>query len=200
MYTNTKRALVAMLFVAPLTVGWATPANQMTVESASRLWIEGTSTVRSFECAASSFDLRVATKGPDAARAVLGGEKAVSSVAVTVPSAKLDCDNETMNEHMLKALKANEHGQIVFKVDSYELTGSGADAKVKMSGTLTLGGVQKPISIDADAKAAAPGVIRVVGSHEVRMSEFGLKRPSLMLGTLKVGDAVNVKFDLHLKG
>jgi len=31
------------------------------------------------------------------------------------------------------------------------------------------------------------------------MSEYGLKAPSLMMGTMKVGNKVTVKFDLLLK-
>jgi hypothetical protein len=41
--------------------------------------------------------------------------------------------------------------------------------------------------------------MRVVGTHHFRMSEFGLKAPTLMLGTLKVGDEVEVNFELYLK-
>jgi hypothetical protein len=32
------------------------------------------------------------------------------------------------------------------------------------------------------------------------MTEFGLRPPSLMLGTMKVRDKVTVNFDLYLKG
>jgi hypothetical protein len=32
------------------------------------------------------------------------------------------------------------------------------------------------------------------------MTEYGLKPPSLMMGTMKVKDAVQVHFDLLLKG
>jgi hypothetical protein len=31
------------------------------------------------------------------------------------------------------------------------------------------------------------------------MTEFGVKPPTLMLGTMKVGDKVKVGFDLYLK-
>jgi hypothetical protein len=39
----------------------------------------------------------------------------------------------------------------------------------------------------------------VKGSHEIRMKEYGLKPPTLMLGTLKVDERVKVSFDLLLK-
>ena len=43
-----------------------------------------------------------------------------------------DCRNGTMNSHMLKALKATDHPQITFRMDSYDLAPAGAG----MAGTL----------------------------------------------------------------
>ena len=36
-------------------------------------------------------------------------------------------------------------------------------------------------------------------AHEFAMTEFGVKPPTLMLGTMKVGDRVKVSFDLYVK-
>jgi polyisoprenoid-binding protein YceI len=130
---------------------------------------------------------------------VLAGEKAVTRVQVNVPARQLDCANGTMNSHMLKALKADAHPEIVFRLSGYEL-GRGADGvRVDMSGTLTLGGVQRPVVITGVAGESAPGVLRVVGTHEIRMTEFDLKPPTLMMGTMRVNERITVRFDLSLK-
>ena len=39
----------------------------------------------------------------------------------------------------------------------------------------------------------------MTGSYTVKMTEFGLKPPTLMMGTLKVNENVAVNFDLYLK-
>jgi hypothetical protein len=41
-------------------------------------------------------------------------------------------------------------------------------------------------------------VIRFKGSKQFKMTEYGVKPPTLMLGTMKVGDPVTVSFDLAL--
>jgi len=169
------------------------------VQPESRLWIAGTSTVRSFQCQAGSFDAKVESAGSGAVAAVLGGDKAVSSVVVTVPVEKLDCKNSTMNEHMRKALKADKNPTVVFKVGSYDLAKSTDGVAVTLTGTLTLGGVEKPITVDAQAKAGDNGTLLVSGTREVRMTEFGLQPPKLMLGTLKVDERIKVGFDVILK-
>ncbi len=78
-----------------------------------------------------------------------------------------------MNEHMRKALKATEHTTIRFALDTYELTRSSA-----VAGTLQG---------------------RVTGKVPVKMTDWGIKPPTLMLGTMKVGPTVTVNFDLQLQ-
>jgi polyisoprenoid-binding protein YceI len=167
----------------------ATPrATALDLQPTSRLWISGTSTVRAFECAAATFDANVESL-PGAATAVLAG----------VNTERLDCKNGTMNEHMLKALKAKTNPTIVFKLASYDLAKQAEAVRVTLNGTLSMGGVEKPISLTANATEGNSGMLHVVGTHELRMTEWGLKPPTLMLGTMKVDERVKVGFDLLLK-
>ncbi|HEY0972267.1 MAG TPA: YceI family protein [Gemmatimonadales bacterium] len=200
MRTNARRIAQAALCIVPTVTPWSSVGNQMTLATQSRLWVNGTSTVRSFECKATEFAAAIETSGPGAAKAVAGGEKAVRTVSVTVPAARLDCDNNTMNEHMLKALKAKEHGTITFELSSYDVAPQGGKVQGTLKGKLTLGGVTKPITISAMGASMPDGTLHVTGTHELRMTDYGLKPPSLMMGTMKVHEAVKVSFDLILKG
>jgi len=192
--------LTTLLVLAPSLVAW-TPANPiLTIQPQSRLWVNGTSTVRAFECKAQSFDAAIETAAAGATAAVLAGEKAVRTVTITVPAEKLDCSNGTMNEHMRKALKAKENPTIEFQLSTYTTSRTADGVQGELTGVLSLGGVQKTITLQGTATDAGDGQLRVVGSHQLRMSEFGLKAPSLMLGTMKVDDRVKVSFDLVLKG
>lgn len=187
----------------PLALGfaalaWTDASNALTLQPESRLWIDGTSTLRAFRCNAGSFDASIEAT-PGAVKAIIGGERAVQSVVVTVPAEKLDCGNGKMNEHMLKALKASQHEAIVFRVGSYNIEKGTDGVSGTLIGTLTLGGVTKDVAIPAAARADAAGLLRVTGTHEIAMSEYGLKRPTLMMGTLKVGDKVMVGFDLLIR-
>ena len=197
MRSPTFGAIATLLLLAP--AGAWTPADApLSLAPQSRLLVDGTSTVRAFQCKATTLEAEVSA-APNAIAAVLAGEKAVKSVEFRVPATKLDCGNGTMNEHMLKALKAKEHGTIVFRVASYEVGKGAAGVTGKLTGTLTLGGVQKTITVDATGRDASGG-LRVAGTHELRMSDYGLKAPTLMFGTMKVNEVVKVGFDLVLKG
>jgi YceI-like domain len=165
----------------------------------SKLWVEGTSTMKGFSCKATEFTLAVKSESAGAVPAVLAGQKAVKTVELSVPAAKIDCANGTMNDHMRKAIKAEENPTIKFALNAYDVASNTKGAEGVVNGTLSLGGSERPINITAVATDAGNGAMRVAGSYELALSAFNLKAPSLMFGSMKVGDKVQVKFDLVLK-
>jgi polyisoprenoid-binding protein YceI len=188
----------ALLLAIATPAAWAGPSpDTLRVQPESRIWVEGTSTVRSFRCEAKHFTAALdAANGAPAA--VLAGTKAVNTASVSVPAASLDCSNGTMNGHMMKAIKGKENPEITFELASYQLAKQGEDQTVTMDGSLTLGGVTRPVTLNAKASAAEGG-LEVAGSTPLKLSDYGLKAPSLMMGTMKVGDQVTVHYQLILK-
>jgi YceI-like domain len=197
MRRRTIHALLPLLVLAPAAVAWRGASEPLNLEPQSRLWIDGKSTVRKFSCKASAFSVDV-DAAPGAIAAVLGGTKAVRTVTVRVPTEKMDCGNGTMNEHMLKALKAKDAPVIEFKLTGYDVTKSAAGVQGTLNGTLTLGGQTRPIAVPAQAVDAG-GNLHVTGAYTIKMTEYGLKPPSLMMGTMKVDENIAVNFDLFLK-
>jgi polyisoprenoid-binding protein YceI len=197
--SRTKVPALALVTLLPVLAAATRRQTPLDLQPESRLWVAGTSTVRSFQCQAGAFDAKVESTGADAVAAVLAGQKAVTSVEVTVPAEKLDCRNGTMNEHMRKALKAKEFPTVVFRASSYDLARVSDTVNVTLNGSLTLGGVEKPIMVNAQAKPGADGALVISGTREVRMTEFSLKPPTLMLGTMKVDEKITVGFEIVLK-
>jgi len=199
MRNTTRSALLAVLVLAPASIAWTNRTDgALTLAPQSRLWFDGTSTVRAFTCTAGELEANVATTVAGAVSAVAIGEKAISTVQFRVPAKKLDCQHGKMNEHMQKALMVTQHPQVTYTVASYTLTKSDSGMQAVLTGTLSLGGVVKPIVVTAKAKEEA-GMLRVTGKQTIAMSDFGIKAPTLMMNTLKVGNQVTVGFDLLLK-
>ncbi|HET8656795.1 MAG TPA: YceI family protein [Longimicrobiaceae bacterium] len=197
MRTHLLAGALLFTLAAPAARAGTGPVEGLTVQPSSRLWVEGTSSVRSFKCTAKQFDAAIDAED-DAKTAVLAGTKAVRAVSVRVPVRSLDCGNGTMNEHMLKAIKAKENPEIAFQLISYELVRQGEAESLKMTGTLSLGGAQRPVTLTGDVRSA-DGALAVTGATVIKLSEYGLKAPSLMMGAMKVGDQVTVRYDLSLK-
>lgn len=185
------------LLTVPAALVMTTPG--IDVDSTSRIWVKGTSSVRAFECQAPVFVTKIVSDDPEALAGVLVGEKTIDAVSISLPSATLDCRNGQMTGHMKKAIKVAEFDSITFAVTDYTLAAGDSAMTVTMSGALTLGGVTKDVSITALAKAAPEGALQLVGKHELSMKDYGLKPPTLMFGTMKVHDKVTVGFDLILK-
>ncbi len=181
----TAGALAGIAVVASAQM--ALPKN-LNLSKESKLWIEGTSTMKSFSCTASKVDVSVSSEPGSAP------DELVQSASMIVPVASLDCKNGTMNSHMRKALKAANNPQISWRMSSYRVTGT----EVLIKGRLSIAGTEKPIELTATGNADNDGTIRIKGSTKFKMSEYGVKPPSLMLGSMKVGDPITVAFDLLL--
>jgi polyisoprenoid-binding protein YceI len=187
------------LLAVPAALVMQVPPVPIDVESASRIWVKGTSSVRAFECQAPVFVTNIVSDDAEALAGVLAGEKTIQSAAIALPSASLDCRNGQMTGHMKKAIKVAEFDSITFSVKDYALAAADSGMTVTLDGTLTLGGVTKDVSITAMAKAGPEGTLQLTGKHELSMKDYGLKAPTLMFGTMKVHDKVTVGFDLLLK-
>ena len=191
-------AVPALAITATLPVlAWTSAFERLTLQPESRLWVEGTSTVRSFSCKATEVDATVDGTA-NAVAQVAAGEKGVGAVRVRVETAKLECGNGTMNDHMRKALKAATNPVIEFQLSDYEVSRGADGVTGTLNGTLSLGGVKQTIALPATGKSEGDA-LRVTGSYPLKMTEYGLKPPTLMFGRIKVGETVTVKYDLLLK-
>jgi polyisoprenoid-binding protein YceI len=195
MHRGIRGTATALLLIA-ISVAWRPVTAPLTIGAGSKLWFDGKSTVRAFSCKATAIEGAIDAPTPTAVSEVLKGEKAVKAATLTFPTAKLDCENGTMNGHMLRALNAEKNPAITFELASYELA---ADSSVKgtLQGTLTINGVAKPITLAAEF-AAAGQALRVTGSYALTMTEWQVTPPKLMMGALKVNPLVTVNFDLQL--
>lgn len=198
MITRTSKTLTVLTLATSL-IAWRALADPMTLAAESKLWIEGTSSVKSFTCKAPVMTASVGVANAEATKAVLGGEKAVQTARFEVTADKMDCGDDTMNKHMLKALKAKENPAITFTLSGYELFKSADSTKGTIDGKLRIGGVEQVVSLPVSFQAGTDGGLRVKGAREINMRDYKLDPPSLMMGMMKVREKVTVRFDLLLK-
>lgn len=178
----------------------AEPVLRIAIQPDSRLWFEGGSTVRGWDCEATTLEgvSVVEVEGDELSVAALND--AAATIELDIPVAKLECGNGKMNDHMRKALRAGDHPTIVYRHDAHELvTDAAGDAAVRMTGRLTIAGEEREITLDGAAAIDPDGALRISGSHELDMTEFGIEPPKLMLGTLKVHERVTIHFDMVLR-
>jgi polyisoprenoid-binding protein YceI len=123
----------------------------------------------------------------------------VTAGTLRVPVADMKSHKDGLDKNMRKALLAEKHPAIEFVLEKYTASQpEGADSMiVKADGKLTIAGVTKPIQIEAGARHENNG-LRLRGHETVLMSDYGIKPPVMMMGTVKTGKEVVVYFDLVL--
>jgi polyisoprenoid-binding protein YceI len=165
----------------------------LSVQPGSRVWVTGTSTARSYRCESTQVEGTA-----EAGSANLSSLGEVTGARITIPVATLDCRNNTMNGHMRNALKAAQAPTISFRATTISVASSAEGAAARLSGELTIGGQTQPVTMNATV-SEEDGKLRVRGTKALVMTDYGLRPPSLMMGTMRVNPNVTVGFDVLLR-
>ena len=160
------------------------------------LSINGTSTMHPYTV--STKGLKVAAGIATAAdvKALLQPE-ALQGFELQIPLSTFTSDKDGLTKQMFKAMKADKHPVIAFKLTGYTAEPSATGVAIKAAGTLTVAGVEKPIDMVLDVKEQN-GALHVRGTRELLMTDFGIKPPTMFMGMLKTDDKVTIKFELQL--
>ena len=182
-----------------LAVAAAMNANAQTARAtlapASKVWIEGTSNVHDWKSEATQIDAEIEL---DAAGLAAAPGKMLKQVRVTIPVKALKSGHGKMDENLQKALKADKNPDIVYKLTSVEaIEGETKDAfTLRAAGTLSVAGVENAVTMDIAATRLADGTVKATGTVPLKMTAFAVKPPTAMLGTIRCGDEVKVKFEM----
>jgi len=195
----TKRYLTSLALTALLTIAGSTHAQsiRLVVGGDSKLWIEGGSNLHDWSCKANSIDaaievdeafLNSATPSPTLLR----------KVQVKVPVRNLKCGHGGMDNNLYKALKADDSPNIGYILATFDVVpGTTSDSfTVRTVGALTVAGTEKTVSMDVTASRLADGSVRAEGALPLLMTDFGVKPPRALLGTLRTDNKITVKFTL----
>jgi polyisoprenoid-binding protein YceI len=125
----------------------------------------------------------------------------LSALSFTMPVKGLKSDESLMDSRAYSTLKADKYEKIAFNMSSAVVTpGANNQYVVKATGNLTISGVTKPVTLVANGVVNPDKTITITGAQKIKMSEFGVKPPTFMLGALKVGDVVTVEYNLKFNG
>ena len=192
---NLTKSLGLAMVVAAVSVAGAQAPARVALSPASRIWIEGTSNVHDWKAEAAKIDAQIEI---DETGLTAPPAKLVRSVTLTIPVKELKSGKGGMDGNIQKALKADKNPDIVYKLTTIEaLPSDNKDAfTLKASGTLSLAGAESPVTTDIAVTRLADGTLKATGTVPVKMTAFAVKPPTAMLGAIKCGDDVKVKFDL----
>lgn len=161
----------------------------------SKLWIEGGSNLHDWHCQASALDAQI--EADESILKTAPTPALLKQVSVKVPVRSLKCGSGKMEDNLYKALKADAAPQISYMLGTFDVQHDSADSyTLKTVGTLTIAGTDKTVDMDVTTTRQSDGSLRVTGELPLLMTDFGVRPPTALLGTLRTSNEVKVKFEL----
>lgn len=156
--------------------------------------VAGTSTLHDWESSVNEVDVE--------AKFVMGNNTlaGIDQLEVTIPAKSItSTKGSLMDNKTWDALKADKHPNITYKlnrVKSIENTSSGVT--LMLNGALTMAGVTQNIDLKVTGKMQPNGNIVFEGSKKLNMTNYKMKPPTALLGSIKTGEEVTVKFTVTM--
>lgn len=115
---------------------------------------------------------------------------------IAIPTTSLSSPKEGIDKNMHKALKAQEHPEITFRLLRIA-SGSGAPGSLSAIGMLQIAGVEREVTLKLET-AQKGADLSVKGELPLLMTDYGITPPKAMLGMLKTDPKVTVTFEIVL--
>jgi len=127
-------------------------------------------------------------------------ELQIKKLNFTVEVESLKSGKSGMDKNTYKALDTKNFKTIEFQfVNAEEITDlKDGNFTIKTKGDLKIAGVTKRISLDFNLNIN-DGIVKLVGEKTIKMTDYNVSPPTALLGTIKTGDAVTIKFNTILK-
>ena len=171
----------------------ASAQSAILIKDQSSVTISGTSSLHDWHEKVNDFTTTLVITAKD------GMDCAIEKVIFVSKSASISSDNSIMTDKTLAAIQAKKYPEITFSSNApMPIPAHDGDFSATVIGVLNLNGVTKTLSIPVKGVYAG-GKISVTGSHSIKLSDYSIKPPTAMLGTLKTGDEVTVHFDLKFQ-
>ena len=179
---------IALLSLASAAVLGA-QGTPVTLAPTSAVWVEGTSNVHDWKATTSTLNAKIEIATPVSAGAT------VEAVTLSIPVTTLKSGKGGLDKNMYKAMKAEQHPDILYRLTAFRSAPENGAYAAVVTGMLTINGVEKEVVMNATMSGEATA-LQAVGSVKLRMTDFGIKPVTALLGTIRTADEVTVKFEL----
>ena len=180
---TTKIKLLAFVisFLGITTI--ATAQKSYTLDSKSTFSVAGTSTLHDWEMKSAS--------GTGTANLAIANSKLtdIESLSITLLAESVKSEKKSMDKVAYETLKTDKNKNIKYVLKSAEKVN---ETTWELTGTYTIAGVSKLLKTTVTKDG-----LNLQGTNKITFTEFGMKSPTAMLGTIKTGQDLTLKFNLN---
>jgi polyisoprenoid-binding protein YceI len=121
----------------------------------------------------------------------------VKNVVVKIPVTSIkSTKGKIMDNKTYEAFNHEKYPEIIFVMKSQAI--NAANATIDLKGTLSMAGKTLPVDFKVSYKVVSNGDLKIVGSKQITMTDFGMEPPTAMMGAIKVGNDIAVTFEITL--
>jgi polyisoprenoid-binding protein YceI len=116
-------------------------------------------------------------------------------ICMKVLSIKSDM-GRVMDNKTYEALKAGTYPEILFTVNTPMRLVQVRDCRtvITIKGELALAGVSRPVTMLVKTFEVRQGTLSFEGSQRINMSDYGVKPPTALFGTMRAGPDITIRF------
>lgn len=182
-----------MTFILIVSLPVLVNAQEKYSTKAAAVTVFGTSTMHDWEMKAGNGDCSISVAMNDA-----GHITDVVAMNFSIPAKSLKSGKDAMDKNAYKALKADKNPNITATLkDATVTTKDNITYIVNAKVNLTIAGKTLETPMVAYLKPTKGGVINVVTEKKLGMKDYGMDPPSFMLGAVKTGNEVTLKFNFN---
>jgi polyisoprenoid-binding protein YceI len=131
--------------------------------------------------------------------AVLNPDSSIDLTSISIKMAVLSIKSDmgrVMDNKTYEALKATAYPEILFTLSTPLKLSQVSDGQqpVPVKGNLFLAGISRPVVMQVTTLAVDQGKWRLEGSEKIRMTDYGVKPPSALFGTMKAAPDITIYF------
>lgn len=130
----------------------------------------------------------------------LNSTKQINSLVVKIPVISIKSGKGIMDNKTYDAFDSKKNPNIIFQLtEASTVKLSDKESEFTLIGNVTMAGETRKISFKTFGKITKSGDYQLKGSVPLKMTDFKMKPPTAMLGAMKTGDAITIKFEVSYK-
>ena len=123
----------------------------------------------------------------------------ISRLSFSLPAKSLKSEHEMMDKNTYKALSADKNPTISFVLSASSVSPTGNNSyQLHCYGKLTIAGTTKETDFVATCMYnPADKSLTVTGVKAMKMTDYNVKPPTVMMGTIKTGNDINIAYNVR---
>ncbi|TJY36247.1 YceI family protein [Pontimicrobium aquaticum] len=185
-----KRSIIIVVIFSLLLLNVKAYSQSYVLDkSNSTITVSGTSSLHDWDIISNNFSGNIQLKDSVTAQ--------IETLFVSIPSESLKSGKKAMDKKTYKALKTDDYSTISFKMVKVKSSKKVDDStfEMKLVGEITICDVTKLLGIDFLLSKTGEN-INATGSCKMKMTDFKVVPPTALLGTIKTGDDISIKFNV----